>query len=77
MISISKTITKTVVCDGAEWEVRYKRKNGVVECTAILYLYVGNTLHDKIEQPMPSEIYDAWGEDDSVVQNWIFTENEI
>lgn len=77
MITINKTFTETTTCTGAEWEVIYRRKNGVVECTAKLYLFEGDSLFKTIEQPMPSEIYEAWGEDDSVVQDWLFTENGI
>jgi hypothetical protein len=77
MISINTTFTETTTCDGAEWKVIYYRKNGVVECTAVLYLYEGDSLFKTIEQPMPSEIYEAWGEDDSVVQDWLFSENGI
>jgi len=77
MIEINKEITTTTFCNGAEWEVRYKRKNGIVECTALLYLYNGETLVDTIVQPMPSEIYEEWGTDDMVVQNWLFEQNDI
>lgn len=77
MISINKTFTETTTCDGAEWKVIYHRKNGIVECTAKLYLYQGDLLFKTIEQPMPPEIYDAWGVDDSVVQDWLFTKNGI
>lgn len=77
MIKINTTHTETTVCDGAEWEVIYRRHNGDVTCTAKLYLYVGETLFKTIEQPMPSEVYEQWGEDDSVVQDWIFEQNNI
>ncbi len=77
MITINKEFTETVICDGAEWAVLYHKINGIIECTAMLYLYSNGELYKTISQPMPSEIYEAWGEDDSVVQGWLFTENGI
>jgi hypothetical protein len=77
MISINTTFTESTTCNGAQWKVIYHRQNGLVVCIAILLLYEGDVLYKTIEQPMPSEIYDAWGDDDSVVQDWLFAENNI
>jgi hypothetical protein len=77
MITINKTITETTTYDGAEWEVRYRRKNGIVESNVILDLFIGDELEKTIQQPLPAEIYEAWGEDDSVIQDWLFEQNDI
>jgi hypothetical protein len=77
MIAINKTITESTTCDGAQWKVIYHHLGAEIQCFAILYLYVSGSLYKTTEHEMPSNIYDAWGNDDSVIQDWLFQLNGI
>ena len=77
MIAAKKKITYTVEYDGVEWEVSYRNRGNNVECTATVYLYVGEELKETITQPVERSVYENWGSDDVVIQNWLFQQMNI
>lgn len=67
---IQKTITQVAI-RFSEFTLGNKPDNVYID------LLVSGKIFDTIEQPLPQEIWNSWGEDDTALINWVLSQNDI
>ena len=67
---ISKTINQVAI-RFSDFTLGNKPDNVFID------LLVNNKVFDTIEQPLPQDIWDSWGEDDSALISWVLGQNNI